>query len=574
MQNKKIKKIFSNCFIVCFLCFLYFIYLIENTENFVKTKKNYKNIGFKENRYGLYLSNFYANINGDYNQLSQSYNEAVRQNKEDFLGKLFILKSIKDNKDDILKFALEENKKNPDNIIPIIYLSYNNFINKEYEKADNLLKNLKDKSNNVVIKLLRSWILLAQNKNEEALDLLETEIENKAFRKYILMHIAALSELSDEYDYANEIYEEVLLNEIPNIFDIENIASFYIRQNNKDKAIEVLKDFYDKTPDSISAYILYNNVKNNIYTPVSIDTVNKGMGKAIFDISSILNIVFTSSQDLYLMYLSMIDDLYPDFFMPILIKSEIYKKLNRNEEFFELVDKIPQSHYLYMIGQINKANFLLKNKEVEQGFYIIDNLISKNPNYPHLYINLAKYYFNNKKYKKAEEYYFKSLNLTNNNNLKANIYFYLAQIYDIQKDIEKTKINLESSFNLNNKDHIFLNYYGYFLTINNFDIDKGILLISQALMKDSFNPYYIDSYGWALFKKGEIDKALTMIEFAKSIQPKNPVIIDHLADIYWYLGRKREAIYEWKKVLTFNNVDNKNESVNINEIEYKINYGL
>ena len=166
------------------------------------------------------------------------------------------------------------------------------------------------------------------------------------------------------------------------------------------------------------------------------------------------------------------------------------------------------------------------------------------------------------------------IELVKNDNLLANIHFDLAQIFDMEKDFQKTHEHLEKSFKLNNKNPLFLNYYGYFLVINNIDLDKGLFLISQALSKDNINPYFLDSYGWALFKKGELEKSLTILEFAKGIQPKNPVIIDHLADVYWSLGRKREAVYEWKKVLTFKNFDINTESLNFNKIQYKINYGL
>lgn len=574
MQNKKIKNLFSSCFIIGFISFLYFIHIIENTEKPIKTTGYKKQEGFKENRYGLYLSSFYANFNGDYNKLSTSYDEAVKQNNDDFLGKLFVLNSTNNNKEEILKQAREEYKKDPENIIPIIYLSHNHFINKQYKKSYDLLSSVKGKSDTFIMKLLRSWVLIAQNKNDDALDLLETEFDNKVFRKYILMHLAAQSELSNEIEYAQELYEEVLSNENPNIFDIENIISFYIRQGNKKQAIKIVGDFYKKTPDSISAFVLYENIKNNTYKPVYIDTVNKGMAKAIFDISSILNVVFSSSQDLFLMYNSMISDLYPSFYMSNLLKSETYKNLKNETEFLKLSDTIPQSHYLYITSQLNKASYFLLNNKKEQGVSIINKLIEQFPRYAHLYIKLAHFYQDSKDFESAIKNYEKALELTKNENLRATIYFDLAQIYDIEKNTIKAHENLEKSLKLKNKNPLFLNYYGYFLVINNIDIDKGLLLIGQALSKDSINPYFLDSYGWALFKKGELEKSLTMLEFAKGLQPKNPVIIDHLADVYWSLGRKREAIYEWKKALTFKDINMGTEQLNFNKIEYKINYGL
>ncbi len=574
MQNKKIKKFFSTVFVVGFIFFIFMIDSFENSKLIVKTDSYKTKESLKENKYGLYLSSFHANLTGDFVKLSSIYPAAIEQNKDDFLGKQLILKSISDEKNDTLLFALNEHKKNKNNIIPVMYIANNYFLKGDYQKAYNLYNNMNEKANTFIVKLLRSWILIAEKKYDDALDLLETEIDNQAFRKYALTHLAAQAEIAKDYDYADELYEELLSSENLNIFDIENMVAFYLKNNNKKKAVEILKDYYEKTPDSMSSLSLLSKVRKDLYKPQSIDTAKKGMAKALFDVSFLLSSVFTSYQDLHLMYLSMINDLYPELYMSYIIQAEIYKKYSKTVEVHKYLDLIPENHYLYLIAQTNKVFYDFKifknNKKAQDSF---NNLIKKYPTYTHLYLKLGNYYQNKKNYKKALQNYSKALSLTENKQLRANIYYARAQVYDILKDIKNTEIDLESSFTLNNKKADFLNYYGYFLIQNNIDLDKGMLLISNAVIQNPTNPYYLDSYGWALFKKGDFEKALTSLQFAKSIQPKNPVIVDHLGDVYWNLNRKREAIFEWNKVLGLKNLPEQ-EQINFNHIEYKINYGL
>ena len=45
-------------------------------------------------------------------------------------------------------------------------------------------------------------------------------------------------------------------------------------------------------------------------------------------------------------------------------------------------------------------------------------------------------------------------------------------------------------------------------------------------------------------------------EKALELEPNNSEIIDHLGDIYYKIGRKKEAIYEWKRAL-IGNADDK-----------------
>ncbi len=41
------------------------------------------------------------------------------------------------------------------------------------------------------------------------------------------------------------------------------------------------------------------------------------------------------------------------------------------------------------------------------------------------------------------------------------------------------------------------------------------------------------------------------LEKAVELMPVDPVVNDHLGDIYWAVGRKREAEFQWKRALSF-----------------------
>jgi predicted negative regulator of RcsB-dependent stress response len=33
--------------------------------------------------------------------------------------------------------------------------------------------------------------------------------------------------------------------------------------------------------------------------------------------------------------------------------------------------------------------------------------------------------------------------------------------------------------------------------------------------------------------------------------PDDPIVNDHLGDVYWKVGRKREARFQWKRAISF-----------------------
>ena len=42
------------------------------------------------------------------------------------------------------------------------------------------------------------------------------------------------------------------------------------------------------------------------------------------------------------------------------------------------------------------------------------------------------------------------------------------------------------------------------------------------------------------------------MERAAELKPVDPIVTDHLGDVYWAVGRKREAEFQWRRALSFN----------------------
>ena len=80
------------------------------------------------------------------------------------------------------------------------------------------------------------------------------------------------------------------------------------------------------------------------------------------------------------------------------------------------------------------------------------------------------------------------------------------------------------------------------------------------------DPYIIDSIGWAYYLIGNYVEAEKLLRKATELMPLDPIVNDHYGDILWKLGRKMQANYFWKNVLTFE--DTKDEMKE--EIYYKL----
>jgi Flp pilus assembly protein TadD len=60
----------------------------------------------------------------------------------------------------------------------------------------------------------------------------------------------------------------------------------------------------------------------------------------------------------------------------------------------------------------------------------------------------------------------------------------------------------------------------------------------------------IDSLGWAYFRLGNFPAAVEKLESAIVLEPDDPDVNNHLGDAYWRVGRRTEADFQWRRVLT------------------------
>ncbi|MFN3913295.1 tetratricopeptide repeat protein [Hyphomonas sp.] len=100
-------------------------------------------------------------------------------------------------------------------------------------------------------------------------------------------------------------------------------------------------------------------------------------------------------------------------------------------------------------------------------------------------------------------------------------------------------------------DPYTLNSLGYFLITRTDKYEEGYKVLARALLLAESDPYIADSFGWALFQLGDLDRAKGLIESAREeLSPQSHwEIEDHLGDIYWHLDRKDEAYAAWKLAL-------------------------
>jgi len=93
-----------------------------------------------------------------------------------------------------------------------------------------------------------------------------------------------------------------------------------------------------------------------------------------------------------------------------------------------------------------------------------------------------------------------------------------------------------------------LNSLGYLYAEEGKNLDEAEGMLKKALAAEPENGAYLDSLGWIYFKKKDYKKSEEYLKKAIGHQ-EDPVIYEHLGDVYIALNKKTEALNFYKKGL-------------------------
>lgn len=124
----------------------------------------------------------------------------------------------------------------------------------------------------------------------------------------------------------------------------------------------------------------------------------------------------------------------------------------------------------------------------------------------------------------------------------------LSNLAVMAKELAKAEEWLEQVLDEFPDDIGALNDLGYLWADQNVRLQRAHRMIRQAVEGDPENAAYRDSLGWVLYRLGNTDEALVELLQAAESDP-DPVILDHLGDVYHSAGKSQQAGDVWRRAV-------------------------
>ncbi len=196
----------------------------------------------------------------------------------------------------------------------------------------------------------------------------------------------------------------------------------------------------------------------------------------------------------------------------------------------------------YVESHIHLGVLHYRLKHYDEAIAHLSEAIRLNPKQPEPFIVLGLAYLQAEQFEKSVQTFEEGLK---HNPKHADLHFNLGTAYDKLNRFDDVVRTMEAALALDPHHADAMNYLGYSYADRGIKIEQAVSLTKQAVALKPENGYYVDSLGWAYFKSGLLAEALTEIKRAVALVGDDPVIYEHLGEIYVKQQKLAEAREAW-----------------------------
>ena len=136
--------------------------------------------------------------------------------------------------------------------------------------------------------------------------------------------------------------------------------------------------------------------------------------------------------------------------------------------------------------------------------------------------------------------------------LKSAIFGMMGDLESASKRWKESEAYYDRALQLNPNNDNVLNNFAYYLSERTEDeelLQKAQDMAERAVSMNPENAAYLDTYGWILYKKNDLNGALKYIKQSVETEEASAVVLEHLGDVYKKMGDSENAKKWWKKAL-------------------------
>jgi tetratricopeptide (TPR) repeat protein len=223
-----------------------------------------------------------------------------------------------------------------------------------------------------------------------------------------------------------------------------------------------------------------------------------------------------------------------------------YRELEQPDSALEHFLAVRPDSNFYQNAAFQIAFIYQQKGNLQDAIDMFKKVIAVSPDNSELYLYMGSFYEENGDFQNAEATLKSGIKLDPEN---SDLLFRLGVVYDKWGRKADCIETMKAVIRLDSENANALNYLGYTYADQGQNLDEAERLILEALKFRPNDGYIIDSLGWVYYRKGLYSKSLDTLKDAVQRIPDDPVILEHLAEVYLKLNNPQKALELYKRSL-------------------------
>ncbi len=427
------------------------------------------------------------------------------------------------------------------------------------------------KDRDLMVGMIRAWALMGAGRASDAMVLLEEIAKTPDVAPMVNYHLALARALVGDYERAATLLEGRVTG--AHVLGFMARAEILAQLERRDEAIALLDNLpgLEAEPQLLA---LRDALKAG--EPVAFDVVRTpadGVAQVFLTFATALA-SNPNPEPLSLIHARLASWLSPEMTEARLMTAQLlqeHQQFDLAEEEYETLRRKGQMRPVAELARIDALSQADRHDEAEKAAL---SLTAAYPELPQAWIALGDLLRQQQKFSQAVPAYDKALTLLADAPDQARWFPLYARGIALERagQFDRAEKDLLAAIEIRPDQASLLNYLGYSWIDRGENLDRALELIRRAVELSPDDGYILDSLAWAYFRLGRYDEAVAPMEKAIGTMAADPLVNDHLGDIYWMNGRKREAETQWKRALSLN--PDSNDDVDPERIRAKLERGL
>ncbi len=441
----------------------------------------------------------------------------------------------------------------------------------DFDAARRRLKSLSQKGYNaLLVPLLTAWTAAGQERFEAALEALDKLKKRDSFSHFRTFHSALINDLAGNDASAETGYREALADQPGGSFRVVTAAgSFFERRGRPEVARGLYEGYQAENPDGAWFEPAIARLATEKVAERMVRHARDGAAEALFGVASTLQRENVPSAAL--MFARLAVYLRSGFDVGNLLLGEILESRSRPTDAIAVFRQIPRSSPLsWSVRQMIAAD-LDDLDRTEEAVAELRTMAAEREDRADASIALGDLLRSKERWIEAIAAYDEAIVRIGELEPRHWRPLYARGIaFERSKQWPRAERDFLRALDLSPDQPFLLNYLGYSWVDQGLHLERALGFIERAVDLRPVDGYIIDSLGWAMYRLGKFEDAVTHLERAVELRPDDPTINDHLGDAYWRVKRRSEARFQWRRAL---GLDPDEEGM-IGRVQAKLRNGL